>query len=231
MAMQIRFKHDAYSSDISKLRQRIRDNANRLTLEPIELIYWESYKNSYENKNVRAIMNLAFQADSRNAAPSASLYIVGFDNPNRRDFSRQGMPKAWYFRENENERALALLTEEDYFNRDRELKGDYRGFGWATTLPDISFANLKKAINDLSGYQGGPIPRDEHKRNPLLTGMAQLIIAISEAVRFDVVEEGILKALRNESYAFPAGDYSGLIHAWNKHFLCEGRRKNPPPTS
>lgn len=179
----------AYTSDISTLRRQIRANGSVTNCFPIQVTH-----PGQPGAVVNMVMNLAFQPNGNLPPANASLYISAFTNAaGTYLFNIAPMPCI----------ALAgvILPAVD---------GSYLSLGYGLGLPPITDANLAQSVAAVSNFAGG-IPGAN-----VLSGLARLIIAVSEAVRFDAVEQGIDGVLGN------AGVYQppvAVIHNWGGHFI------------
>ena len=181
-------KGGAYSSDIVKLRKLVRANGSVANFSNIVVTHQD-----HAGTQVTMIMNLAFQPNSNSAQPNASLYILGFTNANGTyTFNIAPWPGAAIGG------AVALVAN-----------GSYASLGHAINLPQITNANLGQAVMDMAAYAGGGMTAAEQ------TGLARLLIAISEAVRFDAVADGVAAALAGTPYNPP----SATIHAWGGRMI------------
>lgn len=179
----------AYRSDIGQLRSQIRANG---TLPNIGII---SVSHPNSGNTVDLHINLAYQPNSSQPPINGSLYTVAFGNNNG----------IWHF----NVGAIGVVLPGAPIPG--ALGGDYASLGYALALPNITDANLLAAINAVSNYAGiAPVPQ------PVLDGLARLIIAVNEAARFNEVEAGIDSILGNAGlYAPPFV----TIHNWGGHIL------------
>lgn len=180
----------AYTSDISALRAQIRANGTRPNLSIITISH------PLAQHTVDLYINLAYEPNSNLPPINASLYTVAFGNANG----------IWNFAIG-NIGGVAVPGVAFPGN----LNGSYASLGYAVGLPNITDANLAAAIGAVATYPGtAPVPQ------PVLDGMARLIIAVSEAVRFDAIESDINGVLGNgNNYAPPAG----TIRSWGGHTL------------
>ncbi|MEL7533411.1 MAG: ribosome-inactivating family protein [Bacteroidota bacterium] len=189
--MQIRLQHGgAYSSDISSLRSAIRANGTRAFIQRVTIF------DPNTTSEADMYVNLAFQPNSQEPPVNASIYTVAFGNNNG----------IWNF----NVGNIGTPIPGNPFPGG--LNGDYAGFGYPGQLPTITEMNLSAALEAVSHYHGqGPVPVD------VLQGMARLIIAVNEGVRFDIVATGIESILANPYNIFePPTD---TIRDWGGHTI------------
>jgi hypothetical protein len=179
----------AYTSDIRRLRAQIRANGTVLTIATIAI----SHPNTVNTVNL--YMNLAYEPNSNCPPINSSLYAVAFGNPNG----------IWHF----NVGAIGVALPGVLFPG--ALTGSYASLGYPLVLPNIADLSLLNAVQAVHGYAGAaPVGA------PVLDGMARLIIAVNEAVRFNQVEMGVNDVLGNaNNYAPPVA----TIHNWGGHFL------------
>ncbi len=178
----------AYTSDIRALRANIRANGTLATIKMITISHPDI------TTTVDLYINLAYQQNSNFPPVNGSLYTVAFGNANG----------VWHF----NVGNIGVPLPGQLFPG--ALTGTYASLGYPIGLPNIKNGNLANAITDVSGYVGGPVG------TPVLNGMARLIIAVNEAVRFNQVESGVDGVLGN------SGNYSPpveMIHNWGGHTL------------
>jgi len=179
----------AYTSDINTLRGLIRANGTLANLHVATI----SHPLTVNTVDVH--INMAYQSNSNLPAINGSLYAVAFGNP----------AGIWHFTVG----AIGVALPGVAFPG--ALAGSYASLGYAMALPAITDANLAAAINAVHGYNGGaPVGA------AVLDGMTRLIIAMSEAVRFSSVTEGVGGVLGNaNNFAPPVAQ----IHAWGGHTL------------
>lgn len=185
----VRFKKGgSYSSDIQKIRSLIRQNGSLNNIATITVSH-----DKLPGTTVNLFMNLAFQPNSHYPVPNASLYIVAFQNAlNTYQFdivpAVPGTP-------------AGVLLDQD---------GSYGSFGHNNDLPSISDHTLQQALTAVNGYDGG-LPNQN-----VLNGLARLVIAVAEAVRFDEVCDGVEKAVsKDDTYNPPYN----TIHNWGGRFI------------
>jgi hypothetical protein len=179
----------AYTSDISLLRSQIRANG---TIPNIQIV---TVSHPLSVNTVDLHINLAYQPNSNLPPINGSLYTVAFGNANG----------IWNF----NVGAIGVALPGVPFPG--ALVGNYPSLGYNLGLPNITDANLSAAVDAVAGYAGAaPVPAQ------VLDGMARLIIAVNEAVRFDSVESGIDGVLGNGvNYPPPVN----TIHGWGGHSI------------
>jgi hypothetical protein len=186
----MRLQHGgAYRSDIARLRAQIRANG---TLPNIGII---NISHPHAASFVNLYINLAYQPNTNLPPINGSLYTIAFGNVNG----------IWHF----NVEAIGVGLPGVAIPG--ALAGDYGSLGYPLGLPNITDSNLLAAVNAVSAYAGtAPVP------TVVLDGITRLIIAVNEAVRFDLVEGGIDNILGNANlYAPPVA----LIHNWGGHIL------------
>ncbi|MFJ2987223.1 ribosome-inactivating family protein [Collimonas sp. NPDC087041] len=179
----------AYSTDIRALRGQVRANGTNPVLLAVRVTH------PLTANAVDLYINLAYQPNGNLPPANASLYVVAFGNPNG----------VWHFA---GLGGIGVAVPGVAFPG--AINGSYASLGYALALPAITDANLLAAVQSVHAYAGAAVGA------PVLDGMARLIIAISEALRFDVVESGVGGVLGNAgNYAPPVAQ----IHAWGGHTL------------
>jgi len=189
--MKIRLrKTGEYIADIEKLRSQIRINGTKAQLCIITISH------PYTAQKVYMHLNLAFDTNPNNERINGSLYAVAFGN-------EYG---TWHF----NVGNIGVDLPGKVFPNN--IKGSYKSLGFAEQLPVVSDANLVQAIEDVSRFKGEATVPEKVK-----DGMARLIVAISEAARFDKIMNDINRVLadRDVKYLPPFK----LIHNWGGHVL------------
>jgi hypothetical protein len=187
--MAIRFnKGGAYQSDIRALRNLVRTNGTQANILPVTL--------SHPGTAVRATLylSMAYQPNEHLTVIPGSLYTVAFATAaGVRNFVLPGVP--------------VPATAQPLAGNPA---GSYASLGFNQQVPSISNQSLLDAIIAVSQYAGGPIPAN------VQTGMARLIIAVSEAVRFDAVAAGVDTVLGSTATYQPDADQ---LRNWGGHFI------------
>lgn len=177
----------AYLSDLSAIRKEIR--ANGAIGKGVNLTVTHPLS---PGKSVDLWINYAFESN-KTSTPTASLYITGFTIGN-------------------NTYQFNLLQPPPYPLNGvaTGVDGSYLSLGYGQgKLPSITNQNLNTAIQKISGYTGAGI-------HNIQTELVLLIIATSEAIRFDKVANGIDGILGNTKEFIPDWD---LIHKWDSRFI------------
>jgi hypothetical protein len=189
--MDIRLrKTGEYIADIESLRTRIRVNGTTAQLCIITISH------PHTARTVNMHLNLAFDTNSNNKRINSSLYAVSFGNENG----------IWHF----NVGNIGVALPGQVFPNN--INGSYKSLGFAEQLPVVSDANLKQAIEDVSRFNGGNAVPPKVK-----AGMARLIVAISEAARFNKIVNDINSVLagRTTEYEPPVD----RIRNWGGHVI------------
>ncbi len=176
----------AYTADIASLRDSIRANGTKLTLANI-IVSHPKAKGA-----IKLLMNLAYNSNAQaNIDPAnASLYILGFINGNNTYlFNLDPTPYP-------NLQGTKLNSD-----------GSYPSLGYNFELPSITDDNLASSIDALINFNQQRITR----RNAVAGGLTRLIIACSEAIRFNTVENGVNNAISGTPYETSWA----LVHNWN----------------
>lgn len=185
-------KGGAYVSDIDNLRNRIRENGTMPQLCVITISHPQT------PRTVNMHLNLAFDANPNNEGINGSLYTVAFGNENG----------IWHF----NVGNIGVALPGQVFPNN--INGSYRSLGFAGQLPVISDGNLKQAIEDVSRFDGDD---DVAVLGKVNAGMARLIVAISEAARFNKVMNDINRVLAGWTTEYhPPVD---RIRNWGGHVI------------
>lgn len=195
--MTIRFEHGgAYLSGIRELRGRIRANATLATIHAVPVSH-PGTPNGFT-----FYLNLAYQANDKLAPANASLYGIGFTNANAPAAPAGTLP-GWRFN-------LADLAGLPAVALPGGIDGSYGALGHANALDDISDDRLLADVKRLAAYAGGPVDKD------LKDSLADIIVAVCEAARFDPVAQGIDAVLgKKTTYAPPLA----TLRAWGGHTL------------
>lgn len=184
-------KGGAYRADLGGLRDQIRANGTNPQLATVTVTHPQV------PHAVDLLLNLAYQPNSAFPPINGSLYVVGFTNP-------QG---TWHF----NVGLIGVALPGAAIPG--ALAGDYGSLGWPLALPPITDGNLAQAVSHVAGYAGAaPVPAT------VKDGLTRLIIAVSEAARFAVVESGISQVLGKVGAA-PYTPPHAVVHNWGGHTL------------
>ena len=191
----IRFVHGgAYTADIAALRNAIRANGTNVNCVAVPLSHPTA-----PGAPVNLYVNHAYQANSALAPANASIYTTAFSNGAGAIFRFAIVPALGGNCAFPGATALAA-------------DGSYASFGYpAPPLPNISDATLAQAIIDVRGHAGAGAPTAA-----VLTGLARLVIAVNEAVRFASIETGVNGVLGNAGLYAPNW---ATVHGWGGHSL------------
>lgn len=195
--MSIRFEHGgAYLAGIRELRKRIRANATLATIDAVPVSHPGT------GGGFTLYLNLAFQANGSLAPANASLYAVGFTNANAPAAPAGTLP-GWRFQ-------LAGLAGLPATALPGGIDGSYASLGHANSLDSISGDRLLEDVKRLSAYAGGVVDQN------LKDSLANIIVAVCEAARFDKVAEEIDRVLSDKSSYPPP---LATLRAWGGHTL------------
>lgn len=186
--MQVRFSQASYLGDIYTVRRRILANGNRKCIEPIDVSIDQPTV-----EQIRLYMNLAIKSPSDPSAPTASLYILAFEN-------QYGIWRFGFSRPSPRGTHGTLPLDFSFYNgtmlsditpKCKKLPVDA---SYPNPLPKISKQVISNAIQtanklDISRTRGEYI--NPAKRQSLMV----LVIAVAEAVRFDFVRNGVYTIL------------------------------------
>ncbi|UMR30961.1 ribosome-inactivating family protein [Massilia sp. MB5] len=182
-------KGGAYRSGIQALRKQVRSNGGMATIGIVTV------KHPMEAQTVDLYLHLAYDPNPQQGAVNGSLYIVGFRSATGAYFfSIDGL---------ELPAGAARLPG----NPD----GSYASLNCSDELPPISDQSLLDAVRAIGNYKKNDVLDAGKKRQ-----LAQLIIAVSEAIRFDQVEKEIDSVLGTVLKVTPPKD---VIRAWGGHFI------------
>lgn len=198
MDLKLTSKNDSYKTDLSKIRDRIRQNG---TLEKIE---WITIKSPRTDKKVALALNIAFEPNNNKTAPDGSLYVFGFSAVNLLG----EIHHPYFFSIADRDVGVANSGQ-----RLPKINGSYTSLGYPHTLPIITEANLIDSIENLAKYRG-----EVNQLVNVKMGLARLIIALSEAIRFCEVKEGVNSVLAAKDNTYTPN--STLIHNWGGHKIC-----------
>ncbi|WP_256078372.1 ribosome-inactivating family protein [Massilia sp. YIM B04103] len=186
-------KGGAYRSGIQALRKLVRSNGSEATIGVVTV------KHPMEAQTVDLYLHLAYDPNPQQEAMNGSLYAVGF----------RSATGAYFFSIDGLELPAGAARLPD--NPD----GSYASLDCCDALPPISDQSLLHAVRAIGNYKKNDV-LDTRKKQQL----AQLIIAVSEAIRFDQVEKEIDGVLGTLLKVAPPKD---LIRVWGGHFIgsCE----------
>ncbi|MFK0573534.1 ribosome-inactivating family protein [Endozoicomonas sp.] len=146
--------------------------------------------------SVRFFINFAFSANTSYSSVNGSLYTLGFGN------------RAGVFCFDLDGDLLSGISGPR--NIMQNIDGSYRSLGFLHGLPEIDYADLISAVVELSEFNA-----DRGRMNAIRGSLARLIIAINEAIRFDMVANAIDQVIRGTHYRPPCR----LIHNWGGSFI------------
>ena len=179
-------KDGSYKSDLQTIRNAIRGNGTHQNLVEIDLTIPSV-------ASIKVFLNFAFQSNGSMPASDASLYLLAFNG---------AANTQWRF--NITVPGLPIPGTQ------LPMDGSYLSLGYPAPgpLPTITKPNLENAVQNISRFTG-PVT------DAIRTDLARVIITVSEAIRFQSVEVGILSALDGKNYE-PDGVQ---IRNWGGHKL------------
>ncbi|WP_116140673.1 ribosome-inactivating family protein [Trinickia diaoshuihuensis] len=188
-----------YRADIATLRDQVRANGTRAVSLNIPV----QIPNPPAGYGLSLVLNLAWEANGALASPNASLYTMGFINATA-TYLFNVVPMPWAVPPG----ARVLVPD-----------GSYGSLGYnVTPLPAISAPNLRDAAITLANFAvavppgGGGVPVTPGDATCLVC----LIVALSEAVRFNATEDAIANVLDNPlGPPFAANAQRPRYNGWN----------------